>query len=184
MDALILKLRRLHRGRFGLEPAIVSYAPGRIEILGNHTDYNEGFVLSAAIDAGIAFGLNASGTPAASLFAADFDESVEFAADHPGRTDRERWSNYARGVYSLMREKYRFEPRGFLATQIGDIPIGSGLSSSAALDIAKLRAQRLARSGGVGGHHAVGVAHDETEKVRQLEQEYDNDLLERGAEEV
>ncbi len=136
MDALILKLRRRHRGHFGLEPAVVSYAPGRVEILGNHTDYNEGFVLSAAIDAGIAFGLNPSGTPESTLFASDFDESVRFPAGHPGRTDKERWSNYARGVYSLMRVKYGFEPQGFLATQLGDIPIGSGLSSSAALDIA------------------------------------------------
>ncbi len=136
MDALILKLRRRHRERFGLEPVFVSYAPGRVEILGNHTDYNEGFVLSAAIDAGIALGLNPSGTPESILFAADFDESVRFPADQPGRTDKERWSNYVRGVYSLMRIQYRFEPAGFLATQIGDIPIGSGLSSSAALDIA------------------------------------------------
>ncbi|MGD0783439.1 MAG: galactokinase family protein [Candidatus Aminicenantales bacterium] len=136
MDALILKLRRRHRERFGLEPVIVSYAPGRVEILGNHTDYNEGFVLSAAIDAGVAFGLNPSGAPVSTLFAADFDESVQFPADRPGRTDTERWSNYARGVYSLMRIQYGFEPEGFLATQIGDIPIGSGLSSSAALDIA------------------------------------------------
>jgi galactokinase len=136
MDALILKLRGRHREHFGVEPTIVSYAPGRVEILGNHTDYNEGFVLSAAIDAGIAFGLSPSGTPVSTLFAADFDESVQFPADRPGRTDKERWSNYARGVYALMREKYGFEPQGLLATQIGDIPIGSGLSSSAALDIA------------------------------------------------
>ena len=136
MDALILKLRRRHHEHFGVEPAVVSYAPGRVEILGNHTDYNEGFVLSAAIDAGIAFGLNASETPASTLFAADFNESVQFPADHPGRTDKERWSNYVRGVYALMQAKYGFPPRNFQATLTGDIPIGSGLSSSAALEIA------------------------------------------------
>jgi len=168
MDALILKLRRRHREHFGLEPAIVSYAPGRVEILGNHTDYNEGFVLSAAIDAGIAVGLNPSETPASTLFAADFDESVQFPADHPGRTDKERWSNYARGVYALMREKYGFEPRGFRATQTGDIPIGSGLSSSAALEIASALAFAafhglspdkldLARIGRKAEHEYAGV---------------------------
>jgi galactokinase len=136
MDALISKLRRRHRGHFGIEPVLVAYAPGRVEILGNHTDYNEGFVLSAAIDAGIAVGLNPSGTPDSTLFAADFDESVRFPAGLPGRTDKERWSNYPRGVYALLQEKYGFEPQGFLATLAGDIPMGSGLSSSAALEIA------------------------------------------------
>jgi galactokinase len=135
MDELIQYLRRKHLGRFGLEPAFVAYAPGRVEVLGNHTDYNEGFVLSAAIDAGVAFGLNPAAASVSTLFAADLDESVEFPAGRPGRTDKERWSNYARGVHSGLQAKTGFAAREFVATQTGDIPIGAGLSSSAALEI-------------------------------------------------
>jgi len=136
MSDLATLLREKHRRFHGHDPEIVAYAPGRVEILGNHTDYNEGFVLSAAIDSGIAYGLSSSGDAICTLYSADFEESVRCPAADPGRTDKERWSNYSRGVFTFLREKYGFVPRGFLGTQIGDIPIGAGLSSSAALDIA------------------------------------------------
>jgi len=135
MDDLIQRLRKEHQAVFGVEPAVVAYAPGRVEILGNHTDYNEGFVLSAAIDAGIAFGLSPADEDACTLRAADFGESVRFQAVNPGRTDRERWSNYPRGVLAFLRERYGFRPRGFQGTFCGDIPVAAGLSSSAALEI-------------------------------------------------
>jgi len=136
MTELATRLREKHRAFHGLDPEIVAYAPGRIEILGNHTDYNEGFVLSAAIDAGIAYGLSSSGDATCTLYSADFEKSVRCPAAEPGRTDKERWSNYSRGVFTFLQEKYGFTPRGFFGTQIGDIPVGAGLSSSAALDIA------------------------------------------------
>ncbi len=136
MKDLITRLREKHCAFHGLAPEFVAYAPGRVEILGNHTDYNEGFVLSAAIDAGIAYGLSPSGDATCTLYSADFEESVRCPAAEPGRTDKKRWSNYSRGVFTFLQEKYGFTPRGFLGTQIGDIPVGAGLSSSAALDIA------------------------------------------------
>ncbi|MCX6559986.1 MAG: galactokinase [Candidatus Aminicenantes bacterium] len=136
MNALSERLAAKHRRHHGIDPDFIAYAPGRVEILGNHTDYNEGFVLSAAIDAGIAYGLTPSGTPECRLYSADFEESVRCPADDPGRTDKERWSNYSRGVFAFLRQRYGFSPKGFLGTQIGDIPIGAGLSSSAALEIA------------------------------------------------
>jgi galactokinase len=136
MSGLIDRLIDKHRSRFGKDPEFIAYAPGRVEILGNHTDYNEGFVLSAAIDAGIAYGLSAAAGDLCTLYSADFDESVECPAADPGRTDKERWSNYSRGVLAVLRGKSGFAPRAFQATQIGDIPIAAGLSSSAALEIA------------------------------------------------
>lgn len=136
MNALTTRLRDKHRIYHGVDPDIIAYAPGRVEILGNHTDYNEGFVLSAAIDAGMAYGLTPSGSDTCRLYSADFNAGVECSAENPGRTEKERWSNYSRGVFAFLRERYRFAPRGFLGTQIGDIPIGAGLSSSAALEIA------------------------------------------------
>ena len=136
MKDLIDKVRSRHLSFHGREPEIVAYAPGRVEILGNHTDYNEGFVLSAAIDAGIAFGLSPAEDDVCTLVAADLEESVRFQAVDPGRTDKERWSNYPRGVLTFLREKYAFRPRGFEGTFCGDIPMAAGLSSSAALEIA------------------------------------------------
>lgn len=136
LNALTTKLRDKHRIHHRVDPDIIAYAPGRVEILGNHTDYNEGFVLSAAIDAGMAYGLTPSGSDTCRLYSADFESSVECSAENPGRTDQERWSNYSRGVFAFLRERYGFTPQGFLGTQMGDIPIGAGLSSSAALEIA------------------------------------------------
>ena len=136
MNDLIDKIRSQHRSHHGCEPEIVAYAPGRVEILGNHTDYNEGFVLSAAIDAGIAFGLSPVEDEVCTLYAADLEESVRFQAVDPGRTDKERWSNYPRGVLTFLQERYGFRPKAFAATLAGDIPVAAGLSSSAALEIA------------------------------------------------
>jgi galactokinase len=136
MHDLISRLRVEHHSFHGRAPEIIAYAPGRVEILGNHTDYNEGFVLSAAVDAGIAFGLSPIEDDVCTLYAADLEESVRFQAVDPGRTDKERWSNYPRGVLTFLRERYGFRPRGFRGTLSGDIPIAAGLSSSAALEIA------------------------------------------------
>lgn len=136
MNALIARLRAKHRDAFGHDPEFVAYAPGRVEILGNHTDYNEGYVLSAAIDAGLAVGLSPIEGDTCTLLAADLDERVRFQAIEPGRTDAERWSNYPRGVLTFLTEKYALKPRAFNGTLAGDIPIAAGLSSSAALEIA------------------------------------------------
>ncbi|MHB8056160.1 MAG: galactokinase, partial [Candidatus Aminicenantales bacterium] len=136
MNDLIDRLRKKHRTAYGSDPEIVAYAPGRVEILGNHTDYNEGFVLSAAIDAGIAVALSPVEGDTCELYAADLEERVRFQAVDPGRTDKERWSNYARGVLTYLGERYRLHPRAFHGTFAGDIPIAAGLSSSAAVEIA------------------------------------------------
>jgi len=136
MNELLARLREKHHAAFGTDPEIIAYAPGRVEILGNHTDYNEGDVLSAAIDAGIAVGLSPAEGDTCELYAADLEERVRFQAVEPGRTDKERWSNYARGVLTFLSERYRLQPRAFNGTLAGDIPIAAGLSSSAALDIA------------------------------------------------
>ena len=73
-DELMAKFEKL----YGMKPAAVAYAPGRIEVLGNHTDYNEGFVFSAAIDKGTFFAVAPSEDTKCSLTAGDFMETVEF----------------------------------------------------------------------------------------------------------
>lgn len=116
-------------------PIFAGYAPGRVEILGNHTDYNEGFVLGAAIDRG----LSVTGTPEAEDFItlrSDVSpEQVRIPLDqlHP-RADH-AWTNYIVGVAHELRER-GVRIGGFTAEVNGNLPAGYGLSSSAALEVA------------------------------------------------
>ncbi len=134
MNALSKQVIARFEAHFGHGPAATAYAPGRVEVLGNHTDYNEGFVLSAAIDMGTAFAVSAAPDSSCRLYAADFSEEARFGIDRPERTDVMPWSNYVRGIVDGLRAHSAME-RGFHAVFAGDIPRGAGLSSSAALEM-------------------------------------------------
>ena len=120
------KAARAYKETFGGAPELVASAPGRINLIGEHTDYNGGFVLPCAIDRRIAV---AAGTGEGGLYSADFDERRE--ADE--RDDS--WADYPRGVAWAMGEEGH-EPGSFRAAFAGDVPLGSGLSSSAAIEAA------------------------------------------------
>jgi galactokinase len=112
--------------RFGGEPDLVASAPGRINLIGEHTDYNGGFVLPCAIDRRIAV---AVGKGEGGLYSADFDETRE-AGEKDGS-----WADYPRGVaWALAKDGHEITP--FEAAFAGDVPLGSGLSSSAAIEAA------------------------------------------------
>jgi galactokinase len=111
---------------FGGSPDLVASAPGRINLIGEHTDYNGGFVLPCAIDRRIAV---AAGKGEGGLYSADFDESRE-AGEKDGS-----WADYPRGVaWAMAKDGNRVAP--FEAAFAGDVPLGSGLSSSAAIEAA------------------------------------------------
>ncbi len=133
--SLIETIKQAHARRFGVPPAVVAYAPGRVEILGNHTDYNEGFVLSAAIDLGIGLALSPAGGASCTVQALDIPEEICFDLPVTSPAKQPLWVNYVRGVVNKLGARGRIEP-GFQATFAGDIPMGAGLSSSAALEIA------------------------------------------------
>ena len=133
--ALIKTVKQAHAKRFGAPPAVVAYAPGRVEILGNHTDYNEGFVLSAAIDLGVGLALSPAEGAACVVQALDVPEENCFDLPVASPVKQPLWVNYLRGVVNKLGAFGRIEP-GFQATFAGDIPMGAGLSSSAALEIA------------------------------------------------
>ncbi len=126
----------IHAEIYGTEPTTVSYAPGRIEVLGNHTDYNEGTVLSAAINMGHCFCISASEKPGVRLTAGDLKETAEFDPSHNAPLEKQvQWANYVKGVMYYLRDKgVRVE--GLDCTFLGSIPMGAGLSSSAALEVA------------------------------------------------
>lgn len=115
-------------------PEVVSYAPGRVEILGNHTDYNEGYVLSCAIDSGTFFLASKADNESVTLTAVDVDETTSspLADLHP--SEQNKWANYIKGVITGIKDRAD-APTALNGLFLGNIPVGSGLSSSAALEI-------------------------------------------------
>jgi len=110
-------------------------APGRVNLIGEHTDYNDGFVLPAAIG----FSTWVSSAPrddrTVSVFSENFSEQIEFDLDEENPHARDHWSDYVRGV-AVSLERAGHHLRGADLRIRGEVPIGSGLSSSAALEVA------------------------------------------------
>jgi galactokinase len=129
---------------FGHEPAFLVQAPGRVNLLGEHTDYNEGFVLPIAISRAVRMAVEPSDSSPVRLISLDFNQRSEF--DLNFRIEREPaapWSNYVRGVAWVLLDVLaptELKLGGFQAVLSGDVPIGAGLSSSAALEVAAARA--------------------------------------------
>lgn len=124
--------------RFGGMPTKVAYAPGRIEVLGNHTDYNEGYVFSAAIDKGTFFAVSPTEDAKVTLVALDLDETYEceLSAIAPLKSGA-TWANYVLGTFNYLFDGQPAAAKtGFTAVFGGNIPLGAGLSSSAALEVA------------------------------------------------
>ena len=126
--------------KFGAKPEVVSYAPGRIEVLGNHTDYNEGYVFSAAIDKGTFFAVSPAADDKVTLVALDVNggETYETTLAAVRKVESgSTWANYPLGTFNWL---FAGEPakagKGFKAVFGGNIPLGAGLSSSAALEMA------------------------------------------------
>lgn len=124
---LILKFKEL----FSNNPLIIR-SPGRINLIGEHTDYNEGFVLPAAIDKNIFFAIAPRDDKKCSLYAADLKDGFEFEINNFCKSEK-IWPNYLIGVVDQLK-KCKFEIKGFNCVFGGDIPIGAGLSSSAAIE--------------------------------------------------
>lgn len=105
---------------------------GRINLIGEHTDYNEGFVLPGAIDRGIVAAVRPNGTNTVRLYSLDFGSAAEFGLEEKDGP-REQWARY---VFGVCREIVKRGGRvgGFDAVFAGDVPAGAGLSSSAALE--------------------------------------------------
>ncbi len=118
---------------YHVHPSTVIKSPGRINLIGEHTDYNDGFVLPAAIDKAIYFALKAREDKVCRFYAADLDEYHEIDLDHLGKSAKQ-WANYLIGVISEVRDLGYAIPHGFDLAFGGDIPLGAGLSSSAAVE--------------------------------------------------
>ncbi len=135
-DVVIEKAVSAHIENFGKKPESIAWAPGRIEVVGNHTDYNDGTVLSAAIDLGHCFCISHSNRPGIHLLAVDVNQIAAFDTADTKKVPGFDWANYVKGVFHFIQEHLGEKIDGLDCTFMGSIPMGAGLSSSAALEVA------------------------------------------------
>ena len=134
---LIEKAAQAFKDEFSSEAEFCGVAPGRIEVLGNHTDYNEGFILSAAIDREIILCGRRTKGNTATIYASSYKVKESFDTTSPSMNKDNFWINYIQGVVSELA-KLGIEIGGFEAVLDGNVPLGAGLSSSAALEVATI----------------------------------------------
>lgn len=136
-QALIARATAAFRARYGAAPQAVATAPGRVNLMGEHTDYNGGVVLPVTLGMGLAVALGPSGVPGAARLVSDgFDGEERRSAGDPATGG---WADYAfgsleSGAPEILRET------GLNVMIVNDLPAGAGLSSSAAIEVAVLRA--------------------------------------------
>ena len=127
-------LRTMHAARFGAKPTIFS-APGRVNLIGEHTDYAEGFVMPAAIDFATLAGVSPRSDGKIAIYSENYGEEGLFeAASLPAKASR-HWTDYPFWVVAILAGEGHVIP-GFSLSLWGDIPLGSGLSSSASVEVA------------------------------------------------
>jgi galactokinase len=119
---------------FGSEPLVEVISPGRINVIGEHTDYNEGFVLPAAIDKYGHVAVSKRNDDVISLYAVEFNEKFETRIPDIKPIEG-KWTNYVLGVADQLLKK-AYNVSGFNLIVSGDVPVGAGLSSSAAIECA------------------------------------------------
>jgi galactokinase len=120
---------------FGRDAAAVYRAPGRVNLIGEHTDYNDGFVMPAAIDFFTTVAIAPRSDQRVRIRSQNFDETAEFSLDDRDARRLGKWSDYPRGVALALRNAgYAITGADMLIE--GEVPIGSGLSSSAAIEVA------------------------------------------------
>ncbi len=137
------RVRHELQQRFGTAPTWLVRAPGRVNLIGEHTDYNGGFVLPMAIDRAVWLALRPQAAPRVGVRAMDFDGWTMFDLDGLSRDrvtpDELGWAQYFRGMTWALQQA-GVPLRGWEGVVAGDVPIGAGLSSSAAIELAVARA--------------------------------------------
>src|SRR5690349_7201514 len=121
-------LRDAFRARHGRLPARVFAAPGRVNLIGEHTDYNDGFVLPMAIDRGTLVAASPRGDRRITAISTTVDDALELDLDRPGAPRQGRWSDYVEGVAQVLESRgHRLVGADLVVAS--DVPGGAGLSS-------------------------------------------------------
>lgn len=130
----LLKIK--YKLNYGCEPELIVKAPGRINLIGEHTDYNDGLVLPASINKFVYFALGRSNNGTINLYSEKFDESYSTTNAKIEKTNIQ-WANYILGIVAELQNR-GISVNGFNAVFTGNLPIGAGISSSAAVEVAVL----------------------------------------------
>ena len=151
----------IHRSR----PRILSSAPGRINLIGEHTDYNNGYVLPAAIHLKNYFLASPGQDNLVHVWAENFQQEDSFSLDQIVPSEQHRWVNYIRGIFWVL-QKEGYKLGGTNALVWGEVPLESGLSSSAALEVSVMK----------GLTELFGI-NLPPERMAKLAQEAENDFV-------
>ncbi len=162
------RVAAVFRGAFGRPPDLLVRAPGRVNLIGEHTDYNDGFVLPCAIDRATTVAIGRTTGTTVSVVAADFGGSRDsFALDAPiARRSDLPWANHPRAVHAAMLARGLALAGGEIAIG-GDVPQGAGLSSSASLGVALAKALAM-----LNGHDGLA-----TTEIARIAQAAENDFV-------
>lgn len=161
-----MKTKEIFAQHFGSQAEAVYASPGRLNLIGEHTDYNGSFVFPGAIDKGMTAAIKLNGTDRVKAYAVDLDERAEFGVND-AEAPKQGWAKYIYGVVREMIER-GVKVKGFDTAFSGDVPLGAGMSSSAALESTYAFAlndlfdggvekMELARVGQATEHKYVGV---------------------------
>lgn len=159
--SLSLVFEEIHNSR----PEVVSSAPGRINIIGEHTDYNQGYVLPAAINLRNYFFLSKRTDEKVCLWTENFKKREMFSLQKISFSKQNKWANYVKGVFWTLQEE-GFDLRGINGLIWGDIPLEAGLSSSAALEVSIIQ--------GLNTLFKLGLA---PQRMAELARKAENDFV-------
>lgn len=134
-DPPFLDLKEAFLDRFGPGAFVLARSPGRVNLIGGHTDYNGGFVLPATIDRAVYAALRRREDDRVRLRSLNFEDEVEYALREPPIEDLPQWAQYVAGVTEELRAHHGLDA-GIEGVLYGNVPVGGGLSSSAALEVA------------------------------------------------
>lgn len=140
-DTSMEEMKKFHESEYGTEPETIAKAPGVINLLGEHTDYFDGYVIQTAINNSVKIAISRRIDNSLRFFAADVGERKKTTIANLKYKREDRWANYIKGVlYEFIQLGYNF--KGLDITISGDIPQGIGLGSSAAVGVATALALR------------------------------------------
>lgn len=140
MKTVLEKLHKSYLQQFNRVPKFVAKAPGRVNLIGEHTDYNEGFVFPMAIDKAIWVAFTPNNTSRINVVASNFDNKCYTIDLQMLEHDNSQWREYVKGMAYELQKYYGCDLKGFDAVIYSEVPIGAGLSSSAALELSIARA--------------------------------------------
>lgn len=131
---LVDTIKSHFKQQFSNNDPLIIRSPGRVNLIGEHTDYNEGFVLPAAVDKHLIIGLAKNNSDRSHIFSVDFDQNFEFSVnDDQFSHSSMGWPNYIMGVVEQLKNN-EYQLGNFDCVFSGNVPIGAGMSSSAALE--------------------------------------------------